>query len=246
MVHIVIPARYSSRRVQGKPLVQIAGKSLLSYTVNLAKEVSDSVYVATDSQIVKREAEQLGAKAVLTSPGCPTGLDRVIQVYEKEKWPTSHIIVVLPCDELFVSVEHLKSIISYKSNHFSADVVVPLAPLRSVKEYVDVERVKVLICDSNRVLYMTRSPLPVHISDVGSYIESSALQLIPVQALDGYALEKLKQKPQTVDPLESAEKIEHLRAVSRGLGVFGVVHATEFLSGVDTASDLAFAKGIME
>jgi len=227
---VVIPARYASTRLPGKPLRTIGGKPIIQWVYEKAAASSaDSVIVATDDKGIEDACASFGAEAVMTDPDLRSGTDRV---YEAIRGRQGDLIVNLQGDEPFIEAPMIDALF----NILEEDV--PMATLCtpiSREEYANPNMVKVVLDRNLYALYFSRSPIPYlraaegvslygHIGIYG--FSRSFLSLF-------VAMEK--------GVLEQAESLEQLRVLENGVRIrVAPVHYTGF--GIDTEEDLKRAE----
>ena len=226
----VIPARYSSTRLPGKPLAMIAGKPMIQHVYERASRAQrpKKVLVATDHPLVYEAVEGFGGRAIMTSPHHPTGTDRLAEV--AEKFPEVDLIINVQGDEPLIPPE----IIDDLAQAFDQNQDLQMATLMTEmdeSEYNTPSAVKVVTDLEGYALYFSRSLLPFPRSDAG----------IPVYKHIGiYAYRRdflLKFAKLSPTPLEETESLEQLRALEHGYKI--KVLKTDFKSiGVDTMEDL--------
>ncbi|MEM8834147.1 MAG: NTP transferase domain-containing protein, partial [Pseudomonadota bacterium] len=127
---IIIPARYGSTRFPGKPLAKIAGKTMLSRVVELAKQAAEqtdikTIAVATEDERIHQHAEELGIHAIMTSDECQTGSDRVLEAIEKTD-PSIEFVFGLQGDAPFTPVSAIVKMVEAITNVPSIEVVTPI------------------------------------------------------------------------------------------------------------------------
>lgn len=226
----IIPARYSSTRLPGKPLAKIAGKPMIQHVYEraiLAKS-PDQVIVATDHSLVYQTVIDFGGQAMLTSPDHPTGTDRLAEV--AERFPLVDLIINVQGDEPLIPPEIIDQLAEAFRNNQDLQMATLMTQMEPA-EYNDPSAVKVVTDLKGYALYFSRSLLP--------YPRNSAE--VPVYKHIGiYAYRRdflLKYAKLEPTPLEQAESLEQLRALEHGYRI--KVLKTDFKSiGVDTAEDL--------
>lgn len=234
----IIPSRYASTRLPGKPLRLIHGKTLVRRVYERAAQakVPEIVLVATDHEDIAAEVSSFGGTAVMTSVDCPTGTDRLAEV--AAKYPDYDIIVNVQGDEPLIDpdvIDRLAQLLVEKEELVMATVATPLAE----EEYDDPSAVKVVVNQKGEALYFSRSLIPYPRHDfvtppwkhVGIYAYRRAFLL-------DYA-----KMPQT--PLETAESLEQLRALENGYKIGVIIEETADI-GIDTPEDLAKAEAYFE
>lgn len=230
----VIPARYSSTRLPGKPLALIAGKPMIQRVYERAKEAKrpNAVLVATDHELVYQAVQGFGGQVMMTSPDHPTGTDRLAEVAKEH--PEAEIIINVQGDEPLIAPE----VIDLLAGAFDGDPELNMATLMTEmdkSEYNLPSAVKVVASLTGYALYFSRSLLP--------YPRNSKLPggPLPVYKHIGiYAYRRdflLKYAALEPTPLEQTESLEQLRALEHGYKI--KVLKTDFKSiGVDTPEDL--------
>ena len=230
----VIPARYSSTRLPGKPLAMIAGKPMIQRVYERAKEAKrpNAVLVATDHELVYQVVQDFGGQVMMTSPDHPTGTDRLAEVAKEH--PEAEIIINVQGDEPLIAPE----VIDLLAGAFDGDPELNMATLMTEmdkSEYNLPSAVKVVASLTGYALYFSRSLLP--------YPRNGKLPggPLPVYKHIGiYAYRReflLKYAALEPTPLEQTESLEQLRALEHGYKI--KVLKTDFKSiGVDTPEDL--------
>ncbi|TWT99783.1 3-deoxy-manno-octulosonate cytidylyltransferase [Botrimarina colliarenosi] len=236
---VVIPARMDSVRLPGKMLLRETGRSLIEHThaVALRAQTPEAVIVATDHSAIADEVRRFGGVAVMTSPDCQSGADRVAEV--ASRLPQYDLFVNLQGDEPELDPAAIDRLVA----QFDVDAATPMAtlaaPLEDPELLHDPNVVKVVFDSTGRAMYFSRSPIPF----VRDAVSATAVGRAPLfhQHIGIYAYRRdfLTQLPQLApSPLEQAEKLEQLRVLQAGHTIrVGVIpHAA---SGIDTAADYA-------
>lgn len=182
---IVIPARYDSTRLPGKPLVPILGKPLIQWTWEAAKRVQGSeVVVATDDARIQEVCEAFGANVIRTSKGCCNGTERVAEAVSSMSWHlTTEVVVNWQGDALLVPPEMVESV--YKAVRGPVAVATPVVPL--VGASLSAGHVDVWMDDRMRALGFTREPVfggPIW-GHVGIYAYRTAALMAYARAPEG-------------------------------------------------------------
>ena len=232
---IVIPARYSSSRLPGKPLLRSTGKYLIQhvYEQALRAKLPSEVIVATDDPRIVAAVESFGGKAVMTRKDHQSGTDRVAAVAARLD---VDIVVNLQGDEPLVDPRSLDMLPELLERDRGADIATLAAPLPSLEEYYSPNVVKVVRDREGRALYFSRSPIPM-VRDGEPDLAANPqlfLQHLGLYAYRRESLLKLASLPPS--PLEMTEKLEQLRVLTMGWRIqVGVIrHAGR---GVDTPDD---------
>jgi len=230
---IVIPARYASTRLPGKPLLRETGKYLIQHTYEQAlRSRAEVVIVATDDERIRRAVESFGGKAVLTSASHPSGTDRVAEV---ARTLPQEIIVNLQGDEPEIDPAVIDSIIRALEDDARADLATAGCPLDDQRLVAGTSVVKVVTDLEGFALYFSRAPIP------GSKLlpeikPGPYLHHFGIYAYRREVLLKLSQLPPS--PLEKHEELEQLRALQHGFRI-KVVLADKAPPGIDTPDNYA-------
>ncbi len=232
----VIPARYASSRLPGKPLALIAGKPMIEWVYRRAKAVPEFslVLVATDDSRIKQTVESFGGMVELTPEDLPSGTDRVACMAERYE---ADIFVNLQGDEPLVVPGVLQALIRPFSDP-DVQMTTPVSTIEDPADLYDTNKVRV-ICDINgNALYFSRAAIPFlrDISETSLWPKNHIYyKHIGIYAYRKAFLIKLTRLP--VGKLESAEKLEQLRVLENGYRIRTVVTNYRERS-VDTPEDL--------
>jgi 3-deoxy-manno-octulosonate cytidylyltransferase (CMP-KDO synthetase) len=232
---IIIPARYHSSRLPGKPLLRETGKYLIQHVYEQACQARniDKVIVATDDSRIVAAVEGFGGRVVMTSPDHVSGTDRVAEVAHDLD---VDVIVNLQGDEPLIepsAIEMLPSLLERNSEAAMATLAVPLT---SMERWQNPNCTKVVCDDRGRALYFSRSPIPYVRDGQPDFAAqpSQFLQHLGIYAYRRAFLLRLAALEPAV--LEQMEKLEQLRALAlgRSIQVGIVIHSSP---GVDTYED---------
>jgi 3-deoxy-manno-octulosonate cytidylyltransferase (CMP-KDO synthetase) len=205
---IVIPARFASTRLSGKPLVDILSKLMIQHVVERAREVAsiDMVLVATDDARVAQAVEALGGHCIMTPPDQPSVTDRLIEVISTIK---AEIYINLQGDEPMVRPEDVELLVAGMQAVPGIDVGTLCHPLPA-DEASNPNSVKAVLANNSDALYFSRSPIP-YPRDAA---RASYLKHVGVYAYRRHVLENFARLP--LPMLEEAEKLEQLRLLASG------------------------------
>jgi len=228
---IVIPARFGSTRFPGKPLVMIAGKSLIQRVYERATAVAfaDFVWVATDDERIAEHVDSFGGRTVMPRGDFATGTDRIaaaVPLIESDGPRIDHV-VNLQGDEPLIDIDSVDRLIT--SLREGVPIVTLAAPLESETEFVSSDVVKVVIDFRGDALYFSRAPIP-HASPL------LAMRHIGIYGFQRDLLLTLTRLVPT--PLEVAERLEQLRALQNGYKI-RVLQTPRPHQGVDRPEDVA-------
>lgn len=230
----VIPARYSSTRLPGKPLAMIAGKPMIQHVYERARLATrpETVLVATDHELVYRAVQDFGGDVIMTSPDHLTGTDRLAEV--AGQYPDADIIINVQGDEPLIAPE----IIDLLAGAFDGQPELKMATLMTEmdkEEYNLASAVKVVTSLDGYALYFSRSLLPYPRNNKLPGGSLPVYKHIGIYAYRRDFLLAYAALPPT--PLELTESLEQLRALEHGYKI--KVLKTDFRSiGVDTPEEL--------
>jgi 3-deoxy-manno-octulosonate cytidylyltransferase (CMP-KDO synthetase) len=229
----VIPARYASTRLPGKPLKEIAGKPMIEWVYRQTSESGASaVIIATDDERIAAACRGFGAPVELTSSAHASGTDRIAELARRFEWPDDQIVVNVQGDEPLISPLSIAQTARLLGWRPEAAIATLTAPLASEREFRDPNFVKVVTDHEGWALYFSRAPIP--------YPRDGGLPMvrrhIGLYAYRAASLRAISAAPPCA--LEETEKLEQLRALWLGHRII-VEDAIEPPSpAVDTEEDL--------
>lgn len=232
---IVIPARYASTRLPGKPLLRQTGKYLVQHVYERACQAkrADRVVVATDDPRIVAAVEKFGGDVVRTRRDHPSGTDRVAEVAAQLD---ADLILNLQGDEPLIDPNSLDLLFDLLTKYPHADMATLATPLQSLEQWQNTNCVKVVRDATGRALYFSRSPIPYVRDGKPDFSLRPARFLLHV-GLYAYRrpfLMRLAALPP--EPLEQLEKLEQLRVLALGHSIqVGIIERSGF--GVDTYED---------
>jgi 3-deoxy-manno-octulosonate cytidylyltransferase (CMP-KDO synthetase) len=245
---VVIPARYSSVRLPGKPLVDICGQPMLYWVHQIAmRSGAVEVIVATDDERIINVVEAFGGRAQMTSLTHASGTDRIAEVALQSGWGEDDIVVNLQGDEPLMPPELLQQVAA--SLHENPDAAVATLAVRigGLDPFRDVNCVKVVADLSGRALYFSRAPIPWGRDTAPAGLASQrsfngARRHVGLYAYRVNALRRLSLLPPS--PLEQIEKLEQLRVLENGMRMQVLDAAVLPGPAVDTEQDLALVRSL--
>lgn len=235
----IVPARYASSRLPGKPLARIAGYPMVQWVYQRVRTLFPNTLVATDDTRILEAVERFGGSCILTSPTLNSGTERCAEALKNLKRADTKLQVVINIqgDEPFIDVEPLKELIAAFSDpnvslatfasHFSAD-----------EDPQNPNRPKIVRDTQGNALYFSRATIPYH-RDGGTIPSNAYLKHIGVYAYRPDTLLSVATLPPS--PLEQAEKLEQLRWLENGFSIRVVTIENSESIAVDTPEDLARA-----
>lgn len=242
----VIPARFASTRLMGKPLADIGGKPMMQHTYEsaLKSKLLHKIILAVDDEKVFQIARDFGAEVMLTPKEIPTGSDRIALV--AKKYDNAEIIVNIQGDEPFISGVMIDQAIEPLLFDQTVNVSTLAKRIESVEELDSSSIVKVVFDYKNFALYFSRSPIPfVREAKTKNEILEKAAVFKHI-GLYVYRREYLLKFTQLMPTdLENFERLEQLRMLENGFRI--KIVETEYDSfSVDTPEDLHKARKIYE
>lgn len=236
----IIPARYGSTRLPGKPLADICGKPLIQHVYEKASLTTlDEVIIATDDQRIVDVVKSFGGKVEMTNPSCASGTDRLRELSDHL---SADIYVNIQGDEPLLRPEAIDNLVNALTQKMQSDT----RPMAATLCYsIDAETAQnpnlvKIVCDTQgNALYFSRSRIPY---DRDGQEEVSYLGHIGVYAYTAEALKVFGNLPQS--PLEQIEKLEQLRLLQAGIPIHCIQTQT-FGPGVDTPEDLECVRRII-
>ncbi len=251
----VIPARFHSERLPGKPLADLGGRPLVEHVYRRSSEARliDRVLVATDDSRIRDAVTSFGGECVLTSPNHPSGTDRVAEAVADIE---VDLVVNIQGDEPFLEAQDIDLVVGACQPSETGPVIATLAsPIATPEEFSDPNTVKVVVDRRGFALYFSRAPIPFvattqmsgdtrrprfdqgEDAGLGSCFKHVGLYVYPKPVLQ----ELTRFEP---SPLERIERLEQLRALENGIPIR--VEITESVSvGIDTPADLKRARELL-
>lgn len=235
---VVIPARFQSSRLPGKPLVDIHGKSMLQLTYEQCIKVveKEHVFVATDNQAIFDHCLNLDIQVAMTSPDCLTGTDRIAEFSKKHY---ADVFINVQGDEPLMNPHDILKVLE-AAKKYPNEVINGYCEFDDVKSYHSLTIPKVVFRPDGRLLYMSRSPIPGN--KTGNFIKSwrqICVYSFPKKALEDFSSTANK----TV--LEQEEDIEILRFLEMNYEVRMIELSSDSIA-VDTLEDLEIVRNILK
>jgi 3-deoxy-manno-octulosonate cytidylyltransferase (CMP-KDO synthetase) len=243
MVHAVgiIPARYASTRLPGKPLVDLGGKSMIQRVVEQARLSSLSrVVVATDDERIAEHVRGFGGEAALTSPDHPSGTDRVFDAYQ-QLGIAADCVINIQGDEPFIHPAQIEALVQLFAAEKAPQLATLVKPVLSEDELFSPHLPKVVLDAAGYALYFSRHPLPYQRQAAPEQWLSQHryLRHIGLYAYRPDVLAAITQLPPS--SLEQAESLEQLRWLENGYRILTAETELETI-GIDTPEDVERAR----
>jgi len=234
----IIPARYESKRLPGKMLLDLGGKPLIIHTYERAREAKllDRVIVATDDRRIVEAVTKAGGEAVMTAAGHRSGSDRIAEIASTLE---CDVVVNVQGDEALIKPEVIDAAVRLLLDHPKAEMGTMACPIRTEDEYTDRNVVKVACAQDGEALYFSRAPIP-H-SKQGRFTSG----LAAYRHIGLYAFRRdflLVYTTLPTSSLERAEDLEQLRALEHGHCIVVGITADHTSLNIDTPEDLEKAR----
>ena len=240
---IVIPARYASVRLPGKPLVDLGGRPMIAWVHSAAlASGAEEVIVATDDERIVAACTDFGADVAMTRHDHASGTDRVAEVAALRGWAEDTIVINIQGDEPLLPPELVQQVAGLLAAQPSAEMATLVTPVTTLEEWLDPNMVNVIADRRGHALYFSRAPIPWPRG--ADTVAAGQPAQLPSQAqrhigLYGYRVGALRRL--TAEPpceLEAIERLEQLRALWLGFTILTAEACREPPRGVDTTEDL--------
>lgn len=236
---IIIPARYGSSRLEGKPLLKVCNKPIIQWVWEKAMKVSvvDKVIIATDDERIYNTCKNFNADAEMTSNEHKSGSDRIAEVVKRH--PEIEYIINLQGDEPLIEQSNIELVANEIINDNIADVSTLVYEIQNKDEINNPNLVKCVFDINNYAMYFSRSKIPYE----RNTNKSKFYGHIGIYGYKKESLLKMTQLAQT--DYEMAESLEQLRGLQNGMKIkVAVTNKTSI--GIDTIEDFEKFKAMME
>ncbi len=248
--HIVIPARFKSTRLPGKPLLEIHGKPMILWVAEKARAAhfADDMCIATDDENIAKVCIDAGYEVVMTRSDHASGTDRLAEVAAIKGWSENDIVINMQGDEPLVPpllLEQVKTLLVNDESSVMATLQEPIVDFTSFNRSSVVKVVSAHVNNQQRALYFSRAPIP-HDRDLALAADDQPIlpAVAPKNAyrhlgLYAYRVRLLQQFVKwSQTPLEQLESLEQLRILENGGHIAIAAAALQLPAGVDTQEDL--------
>ena len=243
---VVIPARYGSSRLPGKPLLDIAGKPMVQHVFERALEAGfnpeTEIIIATDHQDILDAGRRCGAVTIMTAVDHASGTDRLAEVAQCLNWPKETIVVNLQGDEPLMQPAYIRAVADNLASS-SAGIATLATPITESEDIFDPNVVKVVVNAEQLAMYFSRAPIP-WVRDIysGNSLDQQTVgnfNALRHLGLYAYRVETLQKLVTTQPPaMEQFEALEQLRALWLGIPIHVATVTEPPGHGVDTEADL--------
>lgn len=247
---VVIPSRYASTRLPGKPLLEIAGKTMLQHVYERAMQSgAEEVVIATDDERIVQACDDFSARVCMTADSHQSGTDRIAEVIQRLSWHESTIVVNCQGDEPLINPAHIRLVAESLGNHADASIATLATPVLTGNDLHDPNTVKVVVDNQGYALYFSRAAIPwdrdaFAIQDQSMPVQTDYYRHIGLYAYQaGFITQYSKLSP---CPMELAERLEQLRALWYGYRIHVSIIDEPPVAGVDTQEDLDRIRELFE
>ena len=243
---VVIPARYASSRLPGKPLADIAGKPMIEWVYQQAlKSGAQRIVVATDDARVAEVVDRFGGEVCMTRPEHNSGTERLAEVVSKLQLAADTVVVNVQGDEPFIPPLVIRQVAQNLASQQKAQMATLAVPLSDAAEIRNPNIVKVVTDKDNYALYFSRSVIPFDRD--GQFQQQLAEHYRRHIGIYAYRVSFLHQYVGwPVGELEALEALEQLRAMQQGVRIHVAPACEPVPGGVDTTEDLARMRDLLE
>ena len=246
---VVIPARYASSRLPGKPLLDIAGKPMLQRVWERAMQAGAAqVIVATDDARIESACRQFGAEVVMTSADHPSGTDRLQEVAQQRAWEQQQIVVNVQGDEPLIPPALIRQVAENLARYQEASIATLCVPVTEREELVNPNAVKVVADHTGLALYFSRATIPwprdAFAAGDAAMPDGAWFRHIGIYAYRAGFLHRYVNWPPA--PPEQLERLEQLRALYNGERIHVAAASEPVPPGVDTQADLDAVRALLE
>jgi len=246
--HVVIPARYASTRLPGKPLLDIAGKPMVVHVADRAKSSGAiQTIVATDDVRIMEAVNQHGYAAMLTRSDHASGTDRIAEVALREGWQDDVIVVNVQGDEPLIEPSLIIEVAATLANNKEAVMATACHSIHTKSDFINPNIVKVVLDKQGHALYFSRAPIPYPRDVFASNAElPSGMPVYRHVGIYAYRTQFLKQYAH-IPPaaIEQYESLEQLRVLYQGYKIAVAISENAPATGVDTEADLAYVRSVI-
>jgi len=246
---VVIPARFASTRLPGKPLLDIGGKPMV---IRVAEQAAQSgaqqIIIATDHQPIVAAARQYGFQACMTRTDHASGTDRIAEVAAQQSWGGDTIVVNVQGDEPLIPPQLIQDVAQHLHDHPECAVATACHPIHDEASLRNPNIVKAVLDKNGNALYFSRAPIPY---PRDAFAQQQALpadlQVLRHIGIYAYRASFLHAYGQLAPAMiERFEALEQLRALYHGYRIGVTVTQDAPPAGVDTEQDLHAARRIFE
>jgi 3-deoxy-manno-octulosonate cytidylyltransferase (CMP-KDO synthetase) len=233
---VIIPARYASTRLPGKPLLDIQGKPLLQHVYEAARgSMAGQVLIATDDERIEKSAGGFQAEVIRTSPHHVSGTDRIAEAVTLLSLPDDAVVVNVQGDEFGLPAALIDQVAVALNNHPEVSMATLCEKINSHEDLNNPNVVKLVLDRDNHAIYFSRAAIPWS-DNAAVAVSCQPMRHIGIYAYRAGFLQEFTSLP--ASPLEQCERLEQLRALYYGYSIFAEEAAAPCGTGIDTQADL--------
>ncbi|WP_334108292.1 3-deoxy-manno-octulosonate cytidylyltransferase [Methylobacillus sp.] len=242
---VVIPARYASSRLPGKPLLDIAGKPMVVRVVEQAiASGAAEVIVATDHEQIRDAVGGYGYEVIMTNPEHASGTDRIAEVVQKQGWSDDTIVVNVQGDEPLIDPALIGEVAGNLASHAEAAMSTACHTLHDTPSILNPNIVKVVLDQQGHALYFSRAPIP-YPRDAFAANRDVPADMPVYRHIGVYAYRAgflRAYAALTPSVIEHIEMLEQLRVLWHGYKISVEITEKAPAAGVDTEADLTYVR----
>ena len=244
MFKVVIPARYASTRLPGKPLLDIAGKPMVVRVAEqAAKSGASDIVIATDFEPIISVAKTYNFNAMMTRVEHTSGTDRIAEVATQLGWNDDEIVVNVQGDEPLIDPNLITQVALHLANSKDAVMATACHAIHDEASMINPNMVKVVMDADGNALYFSRAPIPYPRDE----LHKNKIQAHRHIGIYAYKVGFLKEYAQlALTELEKIESLEQLRVLYHGYKISVVITENAPASGVDTQENLDYVRGVFK
>lgn len=243
---VVIPSRYASSRLPGKPLIDLDGKTMIRRVMEQAElSYAKNIVVAVDDHRIYDEIKDnaIISKVCLTRKSHESGSDRILEVVDKYGWSDDHIIVNVQGDEPLIPPSVIDQVASLLAYNMGCSVASLCERITNLEDLNNPNVVKVVRDNDRRALYFSRAPIP-YARDGFNMDDGMWFRHIGIYAYRVSALRLFSELP--ISKLEQSESLEQLRFLDYGVDIIVGDAVKSVPEGVDTEADAERVRSILK
>ncbi|WP_060988934.1 3-deoxy-manno-octulosonate cytidylyltransferase [Photobacterium leiognathi] len=244
-IKVIIPARFNSSRLPGKPLLLINNFPIFWHVFQRCIEAgfsSENILLATDHKKIFELAEELNIPVVMTSDKHESGTDRINEVVTNLDLDNDSLVINVQGDEPLIPSQLIKQLALFALENKKFALTTAVTPICEYKDFINPNVVKAILGEGGRAIYFTRSPSPLN-RDNSNSLELAYRHI----GIYTYRVSDLKEFcSYSESSLEKYEKLEQLRALSNGMPIGACIYNDELPHGIDTQEDYDAVKLLME
>ena len=247
--YVVIPARYASTRLPGKPLLDIAGKPMVVWVAERAQQSgAQQIVVATDDSRIFDVVTEYGYQALMTRTDHVSGTDRIAEVVALQNWHDDAIIVNVQGDEPLIEATLILEVATMLANNKEAVMATACHAIHSIADFLNPNSVKVVLDAQSCALYFSRAPIP-YPRDAFAANDDLPSNMPVYRHIGIYAYRaKFLKEYALIQPaaIERIESLEQLRVLHHGYKIAVSISKNAPATGVDTEDDLTYVRSLMQ